>query len=190
MDIKLLYKEKLDRLKGALPNEDYTQEKLEVAAKKIKLAFDTGNKLMAFGNGGSAAQAQHFVAEFVGLMGKPAISITTDTSNITAISNDDSFDNVFSRQILSLGKPGDVAIGISTSGKSSNVLRALDSCKKRRIFAIGLTGHSISAFDEVTDLTINVESDNTQTIQEVHQIILHTIFESLFNEIRDNKQDG
>jgi D-sedoheptulose 7-phosphate isomerase len=190
LDIKLLYKEKLDRLKGALPNEDYTQEKLEVAAKKIKLAFDTGNKLMAFGNGGSAAQAQHFVAEFVGLMGKPAISITTDTSNITAISNDDSFDNVFSRQILSLGKPGDVAIGISTSGKSSNVLRALDSCKKRRIFAIGLTGHSISAFDEVTDLTINVESDNTQTIQEVHQIILHTIFESLFNEIRDNKQDG
>lgn len=137
-----------------------------------------GHKLILFGNGGSAADAQHIAAELVGRLDSdrepvPAMALTTDTSALTAIANDYGYDRVFERQLLGLGKAGDVAIGISTSGDSPNVVRALTAARTMGIAATGLTGGSGGALKGVADPVLIVPSSATPRIQEMHIVVGH-----------------
>ena len=139
-----------------------------------------GNKIVLFGNGGSAADAQHFVAEFIGRFQKerksyPAISLTSDSSILTSLSNDYSFDSIFSRQCESLVNLDDVVIAISTSGNSKNIVKGLETAKERGAKIISLLGNSGGIIKNYSDLTIIVDSDVTAHIQEVHRVIYHTI---------------
>ena len=151
------------------------------AADAIAAALKSGRSVLVFGNGGSAADAQHFAAELVGRYEKdrkawPAVALTTDTSALTAIGNDYGFDRVFARQIEALGKTGDVAIGISTSGKSPNVLRALEAANDRGLVTIALTGRGGDA-GKIARLHVRVDEERTARTQEVHATILHAICE-------------
>ena len=158
---------------------------IKEACESISSAFSKGGKVLIFGNGGSAADAQHFSAEFVGKFRSaerkalPAIALTVDTSALTAISNDWNFDYVFERQIEALGRKGDIAVGISTSGKSKNVLRALRKAKEIGMKTIGLTGKNKKEMEKVCDIVIGVDSDDTQRIQEAHGLIIHLICEGI-----------
>ena len=143
-------------------------------------ALAGGGKILIFGNGGSASDAQHFASELVNRFQRmrtafAGIALTTDTSVLTSIANDDSFERVFVRQIEALGRPGDVAVGISTSGNSSNVIAALDYARRHRLATIALTG----ATPMVADLCVNVPSAITARIQEVHRTIIHVWCELL-----------
>src|SRR5713226_3106132 len=145
-------------------------------------AFRAGNKVLLFGNGGSAADAQHIAAEFVGRFAfdrpaLPALALSVNTSCVTAIGNDYGFDLVFARQIEALGRSGDVAIGISTSGNSSNVLRALSVSKKMGLHTVGLTGCTGGKVKDVVDHCICAPSNETPRIQECHILIGHVISE-------------
>jgi len=148
------------------------------AADLITTAFQSGNKLLLCGNGGSAADCQHLAGEFVP-MGLPAIALTTDTSVLTALSNDDEFSMVFSRQLYALKEKGDVLLGISTSGKSQNVCNALINANEWELKTIGLTGESgFNQFlaERRIDTHVKVPSTNTQHIQEAHIMIEHLIW--------------
>ena len=139
-----------------------------------------GNKIIVFGNGGSAADAQHIAAEFVGKFQKdrfsfPAIALTTDSSIITSIGNDFSFENIFSRQCESLVNLDDVVIAISTSGNSKNIVKGLEMSKKRGAKTISLLGNSGGIIKNYSDIAIIVDSSVTANIQEVHRIIYHII---------------
>ena len=143
-------------------------------------AFDSGNKLMIFGNGGSAADAQHLAAEFLGRFAfdsrpLPAITLTSDTSTLTCISNDYSFEEVFKRQIEGIGRKGDVAFGISTSGTSANVLAAFGAAKKIGINTVFLTSKRSRTDHKFVDFSIKIPSTSTATIQELHLIVEHYI---------------
>jgi len=146
----------------------------------ITHSLKKGNKIILFGNGGSAADAQHIAAEFIGRFNierksLPAIALTTDSSILTSISNDYSFDTVFSRQCESLVSKGDVVIGISTSGNSKNVLNALKICKKRGAKTIGLLGNKGGTIIKFVDYSLTVNSKSTPRIQEVHRVVSHLI---------------
>lgn len=181
-DLKIVY-ETISRKKAyltkALKEIDLNNKLLAKVVNRIYDAFNDGNKIMVFGNGGSAAQAQHFTAEFIGIMGLPAMTLSTDTSNMTAIANDYGYEKVFSKQLSALGKGGDVAIGISTSGNSKNVVEGLKQAQKMGITTIGLMGKSTCKMYKFCDIPITIAVDNQQTMQEVHEVILHLIFESL-----------
>lgn len=143
-------------------------------------AIRAGNKVLFAGNGGSAADAQHLAAELVGKLsfdrpGLPSMSLTTDTSILTAIGNDYGYEEVFERQINALGKPGDVFIGISTSGRSKNLVRALKAARAKGIFAVGMTGATGGDMLALCDLCLRIPSTDTQKIQE-GQIVLGHIF--------------
>ena len=162
-------------------NNKITKNKLLILVKIITNSLIDGKKLIVCGNGGSAADSQHFVAELVSKFKKvrkplSAIALTTDSSIITSIANDFSFDQIFSKQIQALGKKGDVLIGISTSGTSTNVLNALKTAKKEKILTILLTGNIKKQYNYV-DLKINVPSSSTARIQEIHELIYHSICE-------------
>ena len=157
------------------------------AAAAILNALKHGGSVLVFGNGGSAADAQHFAAELVGRFeterrGWPAIALTTDTSALTAIGNDYGFDRVFARQLEALGKKGDVAIGISTSGNSPNVLRALEAANDRGLITIALTGRGGKAAS-IAAHHIGVDEDRTARVQEVHATVLHVICELIEKEL-------
>jgi len=137
-----------------------------------------GGKLLICGNGGSASDAQHFAAEIVGRFEKerrayPAVALSTDTSILTAVGNDYGYDKVFSRQVEGLGRPGDILIGISTSGGSENVVRAVQSARGMSMPTIGLLGKDGGVLKELVDRAIVVENDTTARIQEAHIFILH-----------------
>ncbi|MBZ5560056.1 MAG: D-sedoheptulose 7-phosphate isomerase [Acidobacteriia bacterium] len=160
------------------------------AAEAIIDAFRKGGTLLLFGNGGSASDAQHVAAEFVGRFQRErkalsAIALTTDTSILTAIGNDYTFDRVFLRQIQALGRPGDVALGISTSGGSPNVLAALDEAKLRGLQTIALTGKDGGAVGRAAAIHINVPSASTARIQEVHRTLLHVICDIVERSLAD-----
>jgi D-sedoheptulose 7-phosphate isomerase len=145
-------------------------------------AFKKGNKPLLFGNGGSAADAQHIAAEFVGRFAfnrpaLPALALSVNTSAVTAIGNDYGFDLVFSRQIEALGRPGDVAIGISTSGNSANVLDAVTVAKKLGLYTVALTGASGGKLKMMADHCLCAPSNETPRIQECHILIGHIISE-------------
>lgn len=153
----------------------------EVGQRFIE-ALQRGNKIFFLGNGGSAADALHLAAELVGRFEQerralPALALTENASNVTAIANDYSYEAVFARQIEALGKPGDVAVGISTSGKSPNVLAALRSAKKLGIITVGMTGQSGNAMGALVDYCICVPSSRTARIQEAHILIGHILCE-------------
>lgn len=148
------------------------------AARLLADAVVSGNKLLLFGNGGSAADAQHIAAEFTGHFyldrrPLPALALTVDTSALTAIGNDYSFEVIFARQLEALGKPGDVAIGISTSGNSRNVVEALRMAKRNGLVTVGLTGAHGGAIGEITDVCVRVPSTDTPRIQESHILLGH-----------------
>jgi D-sedoheptulose 7-phosphate isomerase len=145
-------------------------------------AFRHGRRVLVFGNGGSASDAQHVAAEFVGRFQKErravaAIALTTDTSILTAIGNDDAFDRVFARQIEALGESGDVAIGITTSGGSKNVVAALTVAKDRGLTTVAVTGCDGGEAGRIADVHLNVPDRSTARVQEVHRTLLHVICE-------------
>jgi phosphoheptose isomerase len=150
------------------------------AADAIVSTLRRGGKLLAFGNGGSATDAQHLVAELVGRFEKErvamaAVALTADSSIVTAIANDYSYDRVFTRQVEALGRAGDVAFGISTSGRSPNVEQGLLAAKKLGMVAIALTGRDGGPIGSVADIHINVSEQSTARVQEVHRTVLHGI---------------
>ncbi len=158
------------------------------ASYEIIKSLKNNHKLIICGNGGSAADAQHMAAEFVNRFLKerkplPAISLTTDTSIITSISNDYSFDDIFSKQIEALGHKGDILIGISTSGNSKNVENAIEAAKQKNIFCIGLLGKDGGKINSLCDLSIVIPSNSTPRIQEMHILIIHTICQIVEDEM-------
>jgi D-sedoheptulose 7-phosphate isomerase len=158
------------------------REALISAASMIVDAFNNENKLMIFGNGGSAADAQHIAAEFVNRFmierpPLPALALTTDTSILTSVSNDYTFDDVFSKQVKALGVEGDVAWGMSTSGTSTNVLEALAVARDRGLGTIGMTGSNGTRMAEVSQVLLTVDTNTTPRIQECHITMAHIICE-------------
>jgi phosphoheptose isomerase len=152
------------------------------AASAIRTALGAGGKLLTFGNGGSAADAQHMAAEFVGRFVRErealaAIALTADTSVLTSIGNDYTYDRVFVRQIEAFGRPGDVALGISTSGASANVLAAFDASNRRGLRTIALTGKDGGAIGRAASIHINVAETSAARVQEVHRTVIHAICE-------------
>ncbi len=163
----------------------FLRDSLDVLASVIEAVADCfrkGNKLLLFGNGGSAADAQHIAAEFVNRFRierppLPAIALTTDSSALTSIANDYSYVDVFAKQVRALGKPGDLAIAISTSGNAANVLAAIDVCKQLNITTVGLTGGGGKMVGQVDYLLSVSGGRNTARIQETHILIGHVICE-------------
>jgi len=161
---------------------------IQEASKLMINSLREGRKIMFCGNGGSAADAQHLSAELVGRYMKnrkplASIALTTDTSVLTAISNDFSYDEVFSRQVESIGKQGDVLYAISTSSKSKNVIQALKAAKFLKIKTIGITGSNGIGFRELCDITISVPALRPDRIQEMHIAIGHIICEIVESEL-------
>ncbi len=156
-------------------------ENIGRTADEISSCFKKGNRLYIFGNGGSAADAQHIAGELVGRykipdrLGLPAFALTTDSSVITAWANDFDYNSIFSRQVEAAAREGDVLMGISTSGNSENVLRALDLGKMMGTRNISLTGHNGGKIKMASDININVDSSDTPLIQECHMAAYHII---------------
>ena len=165
----------------------FVGENLEVivsVVEGITAALKAGNKILLFGNGGSAADAQHLAAEFVNRFiierpPLPAIALSTDTSIITSIGNDYDFSEIFSKQIRAIGQAGDVAWGISTSGSSPNIIKAIEVAKKIGMVTIGLTGKDGGQIAKMVDYSLNVSSNSTPRIQEVHITAGHVICEMI-----------
>jgi D-sedoheptulose 7-phosphate isomerase len=162
----------------AVERDSALHETLASAAEVTVAALKAGRKLMVAGNGGSAADSQHLVAEFVSRLcqDRPAlraVALTTDSSILTATGNDYGFDRVFARQIEALGQPGDVFLAISTSGKSPNILRALELARQMGLTTIGLTGRSGGAMPPLCDYCIRIPCDVTMHIQEAHLLLEH-----------------
>lgn len=158
---------------------------VETTAQAARLLIGTlerGGKVLVVGNGGSAAQAQHFAAELVGRYkedrgGLPAIALTTDTSTLTALANDFGYENVFSRQIEALGTRGDVLVALTTSGRSPNVQRAVEQARRSGMFVLALTGAAKTLLAGVVDAHVAIPSTDTALVQEVHGAVLHTLCE-------------
>ena len=166
----------------------------EDIAKAVELLEDAvkdGNKVLSCGNGGSAADAQHFSSEFINRFHQdrdsiPAVALTTDSSTITSIANDYSYDEIFSRQISSLGQPGDILLAISTSGNSGNVVRAMQEATKRNMHTIAFTGRDggkMANLIQDQDVELRVPSDTTARIQEVHLLLIHILCARIDNRI-------
>jgi D-sedoheptulose 7-phosphate isomerase len=154
------------------------------AGRMLVLALSSGKKVLTFGNGGSAADSQHFAAELVNRFridrpALPAISLTTDTSILTSIANDSDYESVFSRQVEALGAPGDVAVAISTSGGSPNVLKAVDVARARGLKTLGLAGRDGGKLVKMVDLCLTVPHRETARIQEVHALLIHLFCEMI-----------
>jgi D-sedoheptulose 7-phosphate isomerase len=152
------------------------------AIDAIARAFRSGHRVLVFGNGGSAADAQHFAAECVGRFQRErralaAVALTTDTSILTAMGNDYSYDRVFARQIEALGESGDIAFGITTSGGSANVIEAFRIARARGLTTVALTGRDGGEAGRAADIHVNVPDDSTARTQEVHRTLLHAICE-------------
>jgi phosphoheptose isomerase len=155
-------------------------EPVLAAAAAIVEALTRGGRLLIFGNGGSAADAQHMAAELVGRFeherrALAAIALSTDASVVTAVANDSGFERVFARQIEALGRPGDVAFGISTSGASPNVVAALQTARSRGLHTVALTGRDGGVVGTVAAVHVNVPSESTARVQEVHRTLLHVL---------------
>ncbi len=170
-----------------LENETLLDLLVEVAQKCVEV-YKNGKKILIAGNGGSAADAQHFAAELVGRYGfdrpsLPSLALTTDTSALTAIGNDYGYDYVFSRQLEGLGVQGDLFIGISTSGNSQNVLNAFESAKSRGITTVALVGRDGGRMGQMADYAIIIPSEKTPRIQESHLLVEHIICDIIEKEI-------
>jgi D-sedoheptulose 7-phosphate isomerase len=167
---------------------DHSIAEVAHAAQWIATAMRAGGKLLIFGNGGSAADAQHIAAELAFKMGRerqalPAIALTTDSSLLTAISNDRSFDFVFARQIQALGRAGDIALAITTSGNSANIIEAVKQARALEIKTIGLLGNTGGKVASLVDLPLIVPHTQTPRIQEVHIAVSHIICQLIEDEL-------
>ena len=168
------------KIKQSLLEDRHLLGQIASVVKEFVAALSHGHKVLLFGNGGSAADAQHIAAEFVGRFQiertpLPALALTVNTSALTGIGNDYAFENVFSRQVEALGRPGEVAVGISTSGKSPNVLKGLATAKAKGLVTVALTGKFGNMLQEVSQYCLCVPSDQTPRIQESHILIGHII---------------
>ena len=171
------------RMEGALT------PRIAVAAQAMVDCLKAGGKILSCGNGGSAGDAQHFAAELVGRFEREraelaAIALTTDSSILTAIANDYSFEEIFSKQVRALGKPGDVLYAISTSGNSKNVIAAIRAAQEKGLRIVAMTGRNgghIAGILKSDDMLLNVESPVTARIQEVHLLILHCLCDAIDN---------
>jgi D-sedoheptulose 7-phosphate isomerase len=177
--IDRLFGETIELLEGLRAAD---QAPLVRAVEVIGEALANGQALLVFGNGGSAADAQHFAAEFVGRFARerravPALALTTDTSALTAIANDYGFERVFARQIEAFGAPGDVAVAISTSGTSPNVVEGLKMAAERGMTTVALTGRDGGEAGALADIHLNVPHEVTARVQEAHTVLLHVICE-------------
>ena len=179
-DIRRLFAE------SARARDVFLEENADTLARAVELVGDAlaaERKVLLFGNGGSAADAQHIAAEFVGRFARerralPALALTTDTSALTAIANDYGYEHVFARQVHALGVAGDVALAISTSGRSPNVLRAVETCRERGVRTIGLTGGDGGPLATMVDVSLRVSaSTHSARIQETHILVGHVICE-------------
>ena len=176
--IKLLFSESIQTKQTAM---EKLPDTIASAVNLLAGALKNGSKILTCGNGGSAADAQHFAAELICRFEKerpslPAIALTTDTSALTAISNDYDFDHIFSRQISGLGIAGDILIAISTSGNSNNIIKAIETAHSKQVSVIALTGYDggkIACMLNDNDIEIRVPSDITARIQEVHLLTIH-----------------
>ena len=176
------------KIKSDILESKSTLREIEKISNEIAVCYKNGGKVLTAGNGGSAGDAQHIAAELVVKFYKdrralPAIALTTDSSIITAIGNDSSFENIFSRQLSALGNSGDIFIGISTSGNSLNILNAIRAAKELGLVTVGLTGGSKSKMDELCDYLIKIPSSDTPKIQEAHIMIGHIICAMTENNI-------
>tara|TARA_B100001179_G_C18466264_1_gene349373 strand:- start:62 stop:658 length:597 start_codon:yes stop_codon:yes gene_type:complete len=159
-----------------------------LAADMLVSALKSRNKVLVFGNGGSASDAEHLAAELVGRFardrqGWPAVSLTADSSVVTAIGNDYGFDQIFARQVEALGRQGDIAFAISTSGKSANVIAGLEAAERGGLRRIALTGRDGGLLGRAAELQINVPHDSVPRVQEVHRTLLHVICELVEREL-------
>lgn len=161
--------------------------KLERAAKLVEQALQGGHKVLFCGNGGSAADSQHLAAEFVGRFqterkGLPAVALTVDTSILTAVANDYGYDTVFARQVQALGQPGDVLMGLSTSGNSANVLAAIEEARRKGIACVGMTAAGGGKMAEACDICLAVPAEVTARAQEMHILMGHILCELVDHE--------
>ena len=161
---------------------------LEAMARECLKAFKSGKKILLCGNGGSAADSQHIAAEFIARFKKerrslPAIALTTDTSALTAMANDYSFDRVFSRQVEGLGQAGDILIAISTSGNSKSILEAVKQAKQQQLVTFGFTGKDGGILKGIVDICYHAQSSQTSHIQEMHITALHALSEVVENTL-------
>ena len=180
-------------LEGVNARKAINIRKVKKMADSLYDSFQSGGKLIAFGNGGSAADAQHFVGELDGHFTKerpalPAIALSTNTSSMTAIANDYSYDDVFSRPVTALANKGDIVVGISTSGNSKNVIKAINAAKEKGAYTVALTGRSGGKLKDIVDELFNVDSDFTPIIQEVHISIIHMICLELDRILENNEK--
>jgi D-sedoheptulose 7-phosphate isomerase len=164
---------------------------LTAAAEAVVAAYRAGRKALFFGNGGSAADAQHLAAEFVGRYLRervplPALALHTNTSAVTAIANDHGYDQVFARQLEALGSPGDVAFAISTSGNSPSVIQAIKCARRLRLFTVGLTGASGGLLRDLVDVLIAAPSEETPRIQECHILLGHALCDAVEQALADS----
>ena len=172
----------------------FEDESIEKIVKLLIDVYKNGNKVLLCGNGGSAADCQHFAAELVGRYkmerrGLPAIALTTDTSILTALGNDYGYDDVFRRQVEALGVSGDLFIGISTSGNSANVMKAVDEAELVGMKTVCFLGRDGGEIVDMCDLSFVVKSNNTPRIQEAHIFVIHVICEILEKELFANKNE-
>ena len=179
--------EKIDCL-NRFREENYVTQLKKICQKEIE-TLKSENKILIAGNGGSAADAQHFAAELVGRFeierkGLPAIALTTDSSILTSIGNDYSYDYIFARQIEALAFPGDIFVGISTSGNSENIVRAVEKAKEKGVFTIGLLGKDGGKLAEMCDEALIVPSDKTARIQVLHEMCIQIMCKFIDNAFR------
>ena len=185
----IIENEFVEHLKVA-QNMSFLTDKVELAAQLCIDGLKNGSKILIFGNGGSAADAQHIAAELVGRYkverkGLPAIALTTDTSALTSIGNDYGYNHVFDRQVEALANKGDVVIGISTGGSSGNVISALKLAKDIECKTIGFSGRDGGEMNALCDINLVVPAEDTPRIQEMHIVIGHTICHLIDQEFKE-----
>lgn len=186
--IKMLFNDSIQTKIESLP---LLTQPIEAAAELIVARLLDGGKLMSCGNGGSAADAQHFSSEMINRFererpGLPAIALTTDSSTLTSIANDFDYSRVFSRQIEALGQPNDLLLAISTSGDSSNILAAIKSAHEREMHVVALTGRNggkTAKLLQGNDVELRVPADSTARIQEVHLLVIHCLCDLIDHQL-------
>jgi D-sedoheptulose 7-phosphate isomerase len=175
-------------VKQSLIDDINILQSTEQVGQKVIRCLRAGGKVLLFGNGGSAADAQHIAAELVGRyklerIGLPAVALTVNTSTLTAIANDYGYEHVFARQVQALGRTGDVAIGISTSGNASSVLRGIETAKAAGLISVAMTGRTGGKLKDVAQYCLRIPSDETARIQESHILIGHILCDFVEREL-------
>ncbi len=189
MDLKTIFKEHLEVIQALMEQQS---GKIEQLGRKAAEVLRNGGTIFFCGNGGSAADSQHLAAELVGRYERernalPAVALTVDTSTLTSIGNDYGFEDIFHRQLLGLGKAGDLLVAISTSGNSPNILKAVETARQRSMFTVALTGKGGGRLAAACDLAIVVPSNRTSRIQEAHIIIGHMMCQFVEEELSDSE---